>query len=106
VETPNLTYNIGSIRTTNIVPQGRRRTSEGSNSVRFNVSGAVLDEFFECTAFMSKYCIDDLQAFLTQFGKCHNGSCYSITWITALTTSSVAGIGDRCENLNEKHGFF
>jgi hypothetical protein len=56
---------MGSRRRTRIKPQKRRHTVEGrcpkcTTIVRFNVSGNVGDEIFECTGCMSKYHVDEL----------------------------------------------
>lgn len=58
-------YKLGSRRRSRIKPVRKTRTVEGrcpkcTTIVRFNVSGQVGDEIYECTGCMSKFPIDSL----------------------------------------------
>lgn len=64
-KTQDLLSDMGSRKRTRTKPQRRRNTVDGrcpkcTTIVRFNVSGAVGDEQYECTGCMSKYHVDDL----------------------------------------------
>lgn len=57
--------NMGSRKRRTVKPQRKTRSVEGrcpkcTTIVRFNVSGPVGDEIYECKGCMSKYHIDEL----------------------------------------------